>query len=221
MVIKFIRAILLSALSLGAIGCHLASAASPVLPMPATDEAVESGASLRTAVIAGGCFWGIQDVFQHVKGVVSATSGYSGGTAATAHYEIVSSGTTEHAESVKVTYDPTKITYGQLLRVFLAVGADPTELDRQGPDTGVQYRSVIFYRDAEQQRVAEAYLAQLRDAKVYPRPIVTRVTPLKAFYDAESYHQDYARRHPHDLYIVYNDAPKVTHLQQEFPELYR
>jgi peptide-methionine (S)-S-oxide reductase len=221
MVIKFIRAILLSALSLGAIGCHLASAASPVLPMPATDEAVESGASLRTAVIAGGCFWGIQDVFQHVKGVVSATSGYSGGTAATAHYEIVSSGTTEHAESVKVTYDPTKITYGQLLRVFLAVGADPTELDRQGPDTGVQYRSVIFYRDAEQQRVAEAYLAQLREAKAFARPIVTRLTPLKAFFEAEGYHQDYARRHPHDLYIVYNDAPKVVHLQQEFPELYQ
>jgi peptide-methionine (S)-S-oxide reductase len=221
MVIKFIRAILLSAVAVGAIGCHLASAASPVLPMPATDETVAPGAGVRTAVIAGGCFWGIQDVFQHVKGVVSATSGYSGGTAATAHYEIVSSGTTEHAESVKVTYDPTKITYGQLLRVFLAVGADPTELDRQGPDTGVQYRSVIFYRDTEQQRVAEAYLAQLRDAKIFPRPIVTRVTPFKAFYDAESYHQDYARRHPHDLYIVYNDAPKVTHLQQEFPELYR
>jgi peptide-methionine (S)-S-oxide reductase len=221
MVIKFIRAILLSAVAVGAIGCHLASAASPVLPMPATDETVAPGAGMRTAVIAGGCFWGIQDVFQHVKGVVSATSGYSGGTAATAHYEIVSSGTTEHAESVKVTYDPTKITYGQLLRVFLAVGADPTELDRQGPDTGVQYRSVIFYRDTEQQRVAEAYLAQLRDAKIFPRPIVTRVTPFKAFYDAESYHQDYARRHPHDLYIVYNDAPKVTHLQQEFPELYR
>jgi peptide-methionine (S)-S-oxide reductase len=156
-----------------------------------------------------------------VKGVVSATSGYSGGSAASAHYEIVSSGTTEHAESVKITYDPSQITYGQLLRVFLQVGHDPTELNRQGPDTGTQYRSVIFYADAEQQRVAEAYLAQLRQANAFPRPIVTRVTPLKAFYPAEDYHQDYARRHPHDLYIVYNDAPKVENLKTEFPELYR
>jgi peptide-methionine (S)-S-oxide reductase len=222
MVMKFSRiAILFAVLCNATAGCHLASASTVVLPAPATDESVNPGAKLRTAVVAGGCFWGIQDVFQHVKGVVSATSGYSGGTAATAHYEVVSSGTTGHAESVEITYDPKQITYGQLLRVFLAVGHDPTELDRQGPDTGIQYRSVIFYRDAEQQRVAEAYLAQLRDAKVFARPIVTRVTPLKAFYEAEVYHQDYARRHPHDLYIVYNDAPKVEHLQQEFPELYR
>jgi peptide-methionine (S)-S-oxide reductase len=214
-------AVLSMVLSLGAAGCGMASAASTVLPMPATDEVASPGAGLRTAVVAGGCFWGIQDVFQHVKGVVSATSGYAGGTAATAHYETVSSGTTEHAESVRVTYDPTKITYGQLLRVFLAVGHDPTELDRQGPDTGVQYRSVIFYRDAEQQRVAEAYLAQLRDAKSFARPIVTRLSPLKAFYEAEGYHQNYARLHPSDLYIVYNDAPKVAHLQKEFPELYQ
>jgi peptide-methionine (S)-S-oxide reductase len=222
MVIKITRvAIACAALCFGAAACHLASAADTVLPQPATDEAVEPGAKVRTAVVAGGCFWGIQDVFQHVKGVVSATSGYSGGTAASAHYEVVSSGTTGHAESVEIIYDPKQITYGQLLRVFFAVGHDPTQLDRQGPDTGVQYRSVIFYRDAEQQRIAEAYIAQLRDAKVYPRPIVTRVTPLKAFYEAEVYHQDYARRHPHDLYIVYNDAPKVEHLQREFPDLYR
>jgi len=222
MVSKFTRlAICFAVLSSGAVGCHMASAAGTALPTPATDESAAPGAGLRTAVVAGGCFWGIQDVFQHVKGVLSATSGYAGGTAATAHYEIVSSGTTEHAESVQVTYDPTQITYGQLLRVFLAVGHDPTELNRQGPDTGVQYRSVIFYRDAEQQRVAEAYLAQLREAKAFPRPIVTRVTPLKAFYEAEGYHQDYARRHPNDLYIVFNDAPKVAHLQKAFPELYR
>jgi peptide-methionine (S)-S-oxide reductase len=214
-------AIFFAVLAATAAGCHMASATGTALPIPATDESAAPGAGLRTAVVAGGCFWGIQDVFQHVKGVVSATSGYAGGTAATAHYEIVSSGTTEHAESVQVTYDPTKITYGQLLRVFLTVGHDPTELNRQGPDTGVQYRSVIFYRDAEQQRVAEAYLAQLREVKAFPRPIVTRVTPLKAFYEAEGYHQDYARRHPHDLYIVYNDAPKVEHLQKQFPELYR
>jgi len=221
MVSKITRMAVLLVLSIGAAGCGMVSAASPLLPMPATDEAPAPGAGLRTAVLAGGCFWGIQDVFQHVKGVVSATSGYAGGTAATAHYEIVSSGTTEHAESVRITYDPTKISYGQLLRVFLAVGHDPTELDRQGPDTGVQYRSVIFYRDPEQQRVAEAYLAQLRDAKSFARPIVTRVTPLKTFYEAEGYHQDYARRHPSDLYIVYNDAPKVEHLQKEFPALYQ
>jgi peptide-methionine (S)-S-oxide reductase len=222
MVLKVTRiAVLCSILSAAATGCHLASAANTPVPMPATDEALAPGASVRTAVIAGGCFWGIQDVFQHVKGVVSATSGYSGGTASTARYEIVSSGTTEHAESVEITYDPNQITYGQLLRVFFAVGHDPTQLDRQGPDTGIQYRSVIFYRDAEQQRIAEAYIAQLRDAKVFARPIVTRVTPLKRFYEAEGYHQDYARRHPHDLYIVYNDAPKVEHLQQQFPELYR
>jgi peptide-methionine (S)-S-oxide reductase len=222
MVCKFTRvAVLYALLSAALAACHLASAANTALPMPATDEAVAPGEGLRTAVVAGGCFWGIQDVFQHVKGVVSATSGYSGGSAATAHYEVVSSGITEHAESVQVTYDPKQITYGQLLRVFFAVGHDPTQLDRQGPDTGVQYRSVIFYRDAEQQRVAEAYLAQLRDAKVFARPIVTRVTPFKAFYEAEGYHQDYARRHPQDLYIVYNDAPKVAQLQHEFPELYR
>jgi peptide-methionine (S)-S-oxide reductase len=208
-------------LCLNAVGCHLASAAGAPLPAPATDENAEPGARLRTAVFAGGCFWGIQDVFHHVKGVVHATSGYSGGTAATASYPIVSSGTTEHAESVEVTYDPKQITYGQLLRVFFAVGHDPTQLDRQGPDSGVQYRSVIFYADAEQQRIAEAYIAQLRAAKVFDRPIVTRVTPLKAFYKAEDYHQDYAERHPHDIYIVYNDAPKVEHLQQQFPELYR
>jgi peptide-methionine (S)-S-oxide reductase len=172
-------------------------------------------------VLAGGCFWGIQDVFQHVKGVVSATSGYAGGSAATAHYEIVSSGTTEHAETVQVLYDPKQITYGQLLRVFFAVGHDPTQLNRQGPDSGVQYRSVIFYRDAEQQHIAAAYVAQLRAANVFARPIVTRLTPLQAFYTAEDYHQDYARRHPHDLYIVYNDAPKVADLQRQFPELYR
>jgi peptide-methionine (S)-S-oxide reductase len=222
MVVKAVRvASLFGLLWIAATGCHLASAASNALPPPATDEAVAPGAPLRTAVVAGGCFWGIQDVFQHVKGVVHATSGYSGGTAATAHYEIVSSGMTEHAESVQITYDPKQITYGQLLRVFFQVGHDPTELDRQGPDSGVQYRSVIFYGDAEQQRVAEAYIAQLRAAKVFPRPIVTRVSPLKQFYAAEAYHQDYARRNPHDLYIVYNDAPKVEHLEREFPELYK
>lgn len=222
MILQTIRlAMLFSVLAVSAAGCHLARAANTALPAPATDESAAAGAGLKTAVLAGGCFWGVQDVFQHVKGVVRATSGYSGGTAVTASYPIVSSGTTEHAESVQITYDPKQITYGQLLRVFFAVGHDPTQLNRQGPDTGVQYRSVIFYGDAEQQRIAEAYVAQLRAANVFDRPIVTRVTALKAFYRAEDYHQDYAERHPHDLYIVYNDAPKVEHLQQQFPELYR
>ncbi len=222
MMLRMMRvAVLVALLAAGTSGCHLARAANTPLPAPASDESAANAAGVRTAVLAGGCFWGVQDVFQHVKGVVRATSGYAGGTAATASYPIVSSGTTEHAESVQITYDPKQITYGELLRVFFAVGHDPTQLNRQGPDSGVQYRSVIFYADAEQRRIAEAYVAQLRAANVFDRPIVTRVTPLKGFYKAEEYHQDYAERHPHDLYIVYNDAPKVAHLQQQFPELYR
>ena len=165
-------------------------------------------------------FWGIQAVFQHVKGVISATSGYSGGDAKTAQYEIVSTGETGHAESVKITYDPAQITYGELLRVFFSVAHDPTQLNRQGPDDGTQYRSVIFYSNDEQKKIADAYIAQLDQAKVFPQPIVTQVVPLKAFYPAEAYHQDYATLHPDQLYIVYNDAPKVAHLRQQFPELY-
>jgi peptide-methionine (S)-S-oxide reductase len=155
-----------------------------------------------------------------VKGVVSATSGYSGGSSLTAHYEVVSTGATGHAESVKVVFDPSQITYGELLRVFFSVALDPTELNRQGPDEGTQYRSVIFYSSDEQKHIAEAYIAQLDQAKVFSRPIVTQVVPLKAFYDAEGYHQNYAANHPDDLYIRYNDAPKVSHLRQEFPDLY-
>lgn len=174
----------------------------------------------QTAVIAGGCFWGIQAVFQHVKGVVNATSGYSGGEAKTAEYEVVSTGETGHAESVKVTYDPSQITYGELLRVFFSVAHDPTQLNRQGPDDGTQYRSVIFYGSDEQKKIAESYVSQLDKSGVFPRPIVTQVVPLKAFYPAEAYHQDYATRHPYEPYIVFNDAPKVVHLKQQFPELY-
>jgi len=181
-------------------------------------KAAKSGQ--QAAVVAGGCFWGIQAVFQHVKGVVSATSGYSGGEARTADYEVVSTGETGHAESVKVTYDPSQITYGELLRVFFSVAHDPTQLNRQGPDEGTQYRSVIFYSDDEQKKIAEAYIAQLDQAKVYSRRIVTQVVPLKAFYPAEAYHQDYATRHPDQPYIVYNDAPKVAHLKQQFPQFY-
>jgi peptide-methionine (S)-S-oxide reductase len=179
-----------------------------------------NGKGEQTAVIAGGCFWGVQAVFQHVKGVISATSGYSGGEAATAHYDQVSDGNTGHAESVKITYDPSQVTYGQLLRVFFYVAHDPTELNRQGPDEGTQYRSVIFYNSEEQKKIAEAYIAQLNAAKVYRQPIVTQVVPLKAFYAAEEHHQNYAKRHPNDPYISFNDAPKLDNLRNLVPDLY-
>jgi len=204
----------------GAMACNAGDKAITAVPGPAVDAPLASNKSEQTAVVAGGCFWGIQAVFQHVKGVVSATSGYSGGAASTAEYELVSNGDTGHAESVKITYDASQITYGQLLRVFFSVAHDPTQLNRQGPDTGSQYRSVIFYNSDEQKRIADAYIAQLDKVGVFARPIVTQLVPLKAFYPAEAHHQDYARLHPHDLYIVYNDAPKVAHLQQQFPDLY-
>ncbi len=204
----------------GTVACTAGNAARVAVPGPAVDAVKAPQSGQQTAVIAGGCFWGIQAVFQHVKGVTSATSGYSGGEAKTAQYEIVSTGETGHAESVKITYDPAQITYGELLRVFFSVAHDPTQLNRQGPDDGTQYRSVIFYGNEEQKKIAEAYIAQLDQAKVFPRPIVTQVVPLKAFYPAEAYHQNYAARHPDQPYIVYNDAPKVAHLQQEFPDLY-
>ena len=159
-------------------------------------------------------------MFQHVKGVISATSGYSGGASKTAEYEVVSSGDTGHAESVQIVYDPSQITYGELLRVFFSVAHDPTQLNRQGPDEGTQYRSVIFYANEEQKRVAEAYIAQLDGEKVFSRAIVTQVVPLQAFYPAEAYHQNYAALHPNQPYILFNDAPKVEHLRKEFPELY-
>lgn len=202
------------------VACSAGSAASAAVPGPVVDSAKAASSGQQTAVIAGGCFWGIQAVFQHVKGVISATSGYSGGEAKTAQYEIVSTGETGHAESVKITYDPSQITYGELLRVFFSVAHDPTQLNRQGPDDGTQYRSVIFYGNEEQKKIANAYIAQLDQARVFPEPIVTQVVPLQAFYPAEAYHQDYATRHPDQLYIVYNDAPKVVHLKQQFPELY-
>jgi peptide-methionine (S)-S-oxide reductase len=192
-----------------------------VLPNPTVDESMGAKSGQATAVFAGGCFWGVQAVFQHVKGVVSATSGYSGGPSIAAEYEVVSTGTTGHAESVKVVYDPAKITYGQLLKVFFSVAHDPTELNRQGPDQGTQYRSVIFYNSDQQKRIAQAYIAQLDQAKVFPHAIVTQVAPLKAFYPAEAYHQNYATLHPDNPYIKYNDLPKVAHLQQQFPNLYR
>jgi peptide-methionine (S)-S-oxide reductase len=197
-----------------------AHAGNGSFPAPAVDAPLAKTSSQQTAVIAGGCFWGIQAVFQHVKGVVSATSGYSGGSSLTAQYEIVSTGVTGHAESVEIVYDPSQITYGGLLRIFFSVAHDPTELNRQGPDEGTQYRSSIFYSNDEQKRIAAAYIAQLDKEKVFSRPIVTQVVPLKAFYAAEAYHQNYAANHPDNLYIVYNDAPKVAHLRQQFPDLY-
>jgi peptide-methionine (S)-S-oxide reductase len=191
------------------------------LPKAAADEALATAPGQETAVFAGGCFWGIQAVFQHVKGVTSATSGYSGGAASTAEYEVVSTGTTNHAESVKVVFDPSKVTYGQLLQVFFSVGHDPTQLNRQGPDDGTQYRSVVFYSNDEQKRVAQAYIVQLDGAKIFSHKIVTQVVPFKAFYPAEGYHQNYAARHPDNPYIARYDLPKVTNLQQMYPQLYR
>ena len=209
-----------SLLLMGVVGCQAGDAAGKAVPSPLVDASLGKSKGEQTAVVAGGCFWGIQAVFQHVKGVIHATSGYSGGAATTAEYEVVSTGETGHAESVKVTYDPSQITYGQLLRVFFSVAHDPTELNRQGPDEGTQYRSVIFYGNEEQQKIAQAYIAQLDKAKVFSHPIVTQVVPLKAFYPAEAYHQDYFEHHPESGYIVYNDAPKVAHLRQQFPEIY-
>jgi len=204
------------------LGWRWASAATHgSVPSPTVDSAVASQSGEQTAVLAGGCFWGVQAVFQHVKGVTNATSGYSGGSAKTAQYETVSDGNTGHAESVKITFDPSQVTYGQLLQVFFSVATDPTELNRQGPDTGTQYRSVIFYANDEQKHIAEAYLAQLGQAKVFSGRIVTQVVPLKAFYPAEDYHQNYATLHPDNPYIAMNDAPKVEHLREEFPAIYK
>jgi len=185
-----------------------------------SDAPLAAKSSSQTAVFAGGCFWGIEAVFEHVKGVTQAVSGYSGGTAETADYQKVSSGRTAHAEVVQVTYDPSKVSYGQLLKVFFSVAHDPTQLNRQGPDTGPQYRSAIFTVDAAQQRAAQAYIAQLQAAKSFPRPIVTEVVALKAFYVAEPYHQDYVVHHPDQPYIIYNDLPKVAALKKQFPQLY-
>src|SRR5947199_5627356 len=213
-------ALVLIASLLGVTACNAKASPTGAVPAPAKDAPRATTSSQQTAVISGGCFWGVQAVFQHVKGVISATSGYAGGSSKTAEYEGVSTGETGHAESVQIVYDPSQITYGELLRVFFSVAHDPTQLNRQGPDEGSQYRSAIFYSNDEQKGIAEAYIAQLDGAKVFPRHIVTQVVPLNAFYPAEAYHQNYAANHPNNLYIVYNDAPKVAHLQQQFPELY-
>jgi peptide-methionine (S)-S-oxide reductase len=191
------------------------------LPIPTVDEPATGGPKSETAVLAGGCFWGVQGVFQHVKGVQSAQSGYAGGDAATANYDAVTTETTGHAESVRIAYDPTQITYGQLLRVFFGVAHDPTELNYQGPDVGPSYRSVIFTQNDTQQKIANAYIAQLNAAGAFPAPIVTAVTPGAQFFPAESYHQDFFDLHPNNPYIVENDLPKLNALRSTFPDLYR
>ncbi len=196
-------------------------ASASALPAPALDDTLASTPGQQTIVLSGGCFWGIQAVFEHVKGVTTATAGYAGGTAATADYETVSSGDTGHAESVKVVYDPSKITLGQILRVFFSVAHDPTQLNRQGPDFGKQYRSAIFYTTENQKKIADAYIKQLNQAKVFSDPIVTQLNSNSGFYAAEDYHQDYATKHPENPYILFNDAPKVEHLRQQFPDLYQ
>jgi peptide-methionine (S)-S-oxide reductase len=201
--------------------CSAAGASSTPLPDPEFDAPLAKVKGEQKAVLAGGCFWGIEAVFERVKGVSDAKSGYAGGDAASADYRKVSSGTTGHAESVLVTYDPSQVTYGQLLKVFFSVAHNPTELNRQGPDRGTQYRSAIFYANEEQKRIAEAYIKQLDRIKVFNQPIVTQVAPLEAFHDAEAYHQDYLAQHPDEPYIVINDIPKVENLRQHLPELYK
>jgi peptide-methionine (S)-S-oxide reductase len=201
------------------IGCTAAT--KTPIPAAVHDVALAQTPGKQTAVFAGGCFWGTQSVFERVKGVLATTAGYSGGSAATATYDQVGQENTGHAESVKVVYDPSKITYGQLLRIFFSVAHDPTQLNRQGPDVGESYRSVIFYANDEQQKISKDYIAQLDAAKVFPKPIVTQVVPLKGFYDAESYHQDYALHNPADPYILVCDRPKIEALKQQFPELFK
>jgi len=189
------------------------------LPAPSTD--LPESKSIASAVFAGGCFWGVEGVFDHVKGVKFAVSGYAGGAPDAAHYEMVETGRTGHAESVKVTYDPAQISYGKLLRIFFAVAHDPTELNYQGPDVGTQYRSVIFYSSGEEKRVAESYIQQLNDAKLFKHRIVTEVAPLEGFYPAEGYHQHFLEHNPDNPYIVYNDLPKLRKLKKDFPDVWK
>ena len=212
--------VIASLLALCPIAASAAGSAARALPDTVLDAPLAKGAA-QTAVFAGGCFWGVQAVFQHVAGVASATSGYSGGAAASARYDVVSGGKSGHAESVRVVYDPAKVSYGQLLKVFFAVAHDPTQLNRQGPDHGTQYRSAIFTTSAEQEKLARAYVAQLDQAGVYSARIVTQIAALTVFYPAEDYHQDYLRLHPDQPYIVINDLPKLAELKQRFPTLYR
>jgi peptide-methionine (S)-S-oxide reductase len=212
-------AVLALAVSLATVACHSESVEHGPIPAPTSDLPLATSPGRATAVFAGGCFWGTQAVFERVKGVISTAAGYSGGTAGSANYEAVSSETTDHAESVQVIYDPSRLTYGQLLRVFFTIH-DPTTRDRQGPDEGTSYRSAIFYANDDQKRIAEAYIAQLDAAHAWKQKIVTQVVPLKAFYRAEEYHQDYALKNPNNPYIMVCDRPKITTLKADYPDLY-
>ncbi|MCG6205007.1 peptide-methionine (S)-S-oxide reductase MsrA [Rhodopseudomonas sp. HC1] len=222
---RIISRFALSAAALGALAFFAsftpgrAAEEAVVIPPPAIDA--KAGEGLQTAVFAGGCFWGVQGVFQHTTGVVNAVSGYAGGSKASANYMMVSTGATDHAEAVEIKYDPKQVSYGKLLQIFFSVVHDPTQLNRQGPDSGTQYRSAIFTVNDEQKKVADAYVAQLGAAKVYGSPIVTKVGPLERFYAAEAYHQDYLTLHPSQPYIVYNDLPKIDNLKKLFPGDYR
>jgi peptide-methionine (S)-S-oxide reductase len=199
----------------------LSTAARPkvAFPDPAIDIPASTAQGKQTAVLAGGCFWGVEAVFDRLKGVTNVVAGFAGGDKSTAHYETVSTGATGHAESVKITYDPSQITFGQLLKVYFSVAHDPTELNRQGPDTGTQYRSAIFYMNDDQKKVAEAYIQQLENATVFSRRIVTQVVPFQGFYAAESYHQHYLDRNPNNPYILYNDLPKLAQLKKQYPQM--
>ncbi|MBO4226789.1 peptide-methionine (S)-S-oxide reductase MsrA [Bradyrhizobium neotropicale] len=210
----------LGALAIASFAAGPSRAAEDAVIIPAPTVDAKSADGIQTAVLAGGCFWGVQGVFQHTAGVVSAVSGYAGGNKATADYNMVSTGTTGHAESVEIKYNPKQVSYGKLLQIFFSVVHDPTQLNRQGPDTGTQYRSAIFATSDDQKKVAEAYIAQLNAAKVYKKPIVTKVGPLEGFYPAEAYHQDYLTLHPNQPYIAYNDIPKVENLKKIFVENY-
>ena len=221
----FLRPALIIVAVLGAVvglrGFSSAAESARSISPPALDEPAEPQAPSEVAIVAGGCFWGVQGVFQHVQGVVRATSGYAGGNVENPYYDLVSSGTTGHAESVEVEYDPSQISYGKLLMIFFSVAHDPTQRDRQGPDIGTQYRSAIFYKTAEQKKIAAAYIAQINLAKVYDHPITTELAPYSAFYPAEDYHQGYLEKHPDNPYIRYNDLPKIAKLKAAYPELYR
>jgi peptide-methionine (S)-S-oxide reductase len=220
---RLISLIILFVVVFVAIGVYSRAKGATRSPIPAAanDVQLAQTSGKETAVFAGGCFWGTQSVFERVRGVLATTAGYAGGTASTATYDQVTTETTGHAESGRVVYDPSKITYGQLLRIFFSVAHDPTQLNRQGPDVGTSYRSAIFYTSPEQQKISLAYIAQLDAARVFPRQIVTQVVPLKGFYDAESYHQDYALHNPSNPYIQVCDRPKIEALKQQFPELFR
>ncbi len=213
----------LIAVGVGLTALRSTAEVAQALPSPALDEqlAPGSGPASEVAVLAGGCFWGVQGVFQHVEGVTNAVSGYAGGELQTANYEIVSAGGTGHAEAVQVTFDPRKISFGRILQIYFSVVHDPTQLNRQGPDVGTQYRSAIFPATPQQAKIAKAYIAQLGQARVFPAAIVTKIEPDRPFYPAEDYHQDYLTKHPGQPYIVYNDLPKIDDLKRLFPDVYR